>query len=341
MQRITRIAALLLVALAVALAIVAFGLSRRALKPAATTSPATNVTTSPERATSPAGASSDTSTVVATAALPAGQPIDATLLRAIHPSKPTPGSYIHIDDVTGDVPLVDIPAGTAITTSMLAHGMAMVLKPGERALAVPTDELAGAGNRILPGDYVDVFVTLKASQAYAIGTAATPAQARLLLSHVRVLAYGSQDLPVTPATAAINGNEKSPAKSDGNAPSPRTAVLAVSVDMANRLLMGVQGGTLSLALRAPNDNSRPDDELFAQPRPVLSPLTTLTDAQRQRLASPENRAYAGIDGPGLAGRAGGGAAPAHTVRHTGATPSLEIIRGTQRGDLRSARSPSP
>lgn len=337
MQKITRVAALLLVALAVMLAIVAFGLSRRALKPASTTPSVSNAATLPERTNQ----SSETSVVVATTALPAGQPIDAALLRVIHPPKPTPDSYVRIDDVTGDVPLVDIPAGVAITTDMLSRGMAMMLKPGERALAVPTDELAGVGNRIVPGDYVDVFVTLKATQRYGIGTVAAPAQARLLLSRVRVLAYGSQDLPVIPATAAINGKEKSSTKPNGNASAPRTAVLAVSVDMANRLLMGTQAGTLSLALRAPTDGGRPDDALFAQPRPVLPPLATLTDAQKQQLASPENRAFAGIDGPGLAGQSGAAAVPTRSVRHTRATPSLEIIRGTQRGDLRSTRSPSP
>lgn len=337
MQKITRIAALLLVALAVVLAIVAFSLGRHALKPATAAPAALGVTVSSGSTTQVDAPSM----VVAGNVLTAGQPIAAASLRTINPPRPVPDSYAHIDAVTGDVPLVDIPAGTAITAGLLAHGVAMVLKPGERALAVPVDELSGAGNRILPGDYVDVFLSLKATQPAGIQAPPAPAQTRLLLSRMRVLAYGSQNLPALPSTAVPNEDEKSPAKPDNSTPpTPRTAVLAIPVNMASRLLLGAQSGTLSLALRHPDDDGQPDGALFPQPRTVLSPLATLTVEQKQRLASPENRAYAGIVGPGLAGLASSSAAPSRTLRRTRSMPSLEIIRGTQRGDRNAAWSAS-
>ena len=337
MQKITRIAALLLVALAIVLAIMAFGLSRSALKQeAATPAAAIGIAApaAPDRTATPAGPSM----VLAADTLPAGEPIDAASLRTVNLSKAAPGSYADIAEVTGDVPLVDIPPGTPITSGLLAHGVAMLLKPGERALAVPVDELAGAGNRIVPGDYVDVFLNLKASQSTGIANTSFPAQTRLLLSRMRVLAYGSQDLPPLPRKDGASDGDKNPAKPGGGNASPRSAVLAVPLDMASRLLLGAQSGTLSLALRHPDDAGQPDGALFPQPRTALSPLAGLSAEQRQQLATPANRAYAGIDGAGLAGQAGNTrATPSPATSRVTTAPSLEIIRGTRS----SARRPSP
>lgn len=334
MQKVTRAAALLLVALAVVLAIVAFSLSRRATQPGSgptRVSPATADDRSASTATLPA--------VVASSALPAGQAIARAALRVTEVAQPAADGYTTIDAVAGDVPLVDIPAGTAITTRLLAHGVAMELKAGERALAVPVDELAGAGNRILPGDYVDVFLSLKSAPAYGTDAKPQPTQTRLLLSRLRVLAYGSENLPTIPrpagATAATSGAggkdvPKPVAGTVQDKPAARTAVLAVPVDEADRLLLGAQDGKLSLALRHPMDDGRPDHDLFPRFRPALAPLARLSTEQRHLLGAPENHAYAGIDGSGLAGRPDALVQPAATKPvPTRTTHRVEIIRGTK------------
>lgn len=330
MQKITRIAALLLVALAVVLAFVAFSLGRRAASP-------TDMSTVGHATPLPntIGNAAAQSLVVAANALPAGQPISASSLRLDNVPQRPPGSYISVDAVVGDVPLVAIPANTPVTSGLLAHGVAMELRPGERALAVPVDELSGAGNRILPGDYVDVFMSLKESQPSTNGTIKEDlTQTRLLLSRLRVLAYGDQNLPV-PAMSANNPSAttdaEKPASKSENPVQPHTAVLAVPVAEVDRLLLGAQYGKLALALRHPSDEGEPNDTLFPQPRTVLSPLASLSMEQQQQLASPENNAYAGIDGGGLAGRTNG--TPHASTLHRGAvTQGVEIIRGTQRGD---------
>lgn len=332
MQKITRIAAVLLIALAVVLAIVAFSLGRRAMKPASepvAASPASEPEAAPRTVIA---------IVTAATALPAGQPIPPSALRLAGDPQPPPGSYTSTDAVVGDIPLVDIPTGATITAGLLAHGVALALKPGERALALPVDELTAAGNRILPGDYVDVFLSLKPAPAAGNNNAKEFTQTRLLLSRLRVLAYGSQDLPSTPSavnkSAATTANDKPLVKSDNatTPPPPRTAVLAVPVDEVDRLLLGTQDGKLSLALRHPDDSGRPDDGLFPQPRDVLSPLTSLSAEQRQQLEAPENRAYAGINGNGLAGQAATTARPA-APRHASTSQGIEIIRGTQAHSL--------
>jgi pilus assembly protein CpaB len=273
------------------------------------------------------------SVVAAAGALPAGQPIAASALHLVSmpQTQLPPDSYTAVDAVAGDVPLVDIPADTKITANLLSHGVAMELKPGERALAVPVDELTSAGNRVLPGDYVDVFLSLKPNTAGGYGVKKETTQTRLLLSRLRVLAYGSHDLP-QPKTAADATNAGDKAKTASNPPPPpHTAVLAVPVDEVDQLLLGTQDGKLSLALRHPEDTGKPDSSLFPQPQRVLSPIAKLTPEQRQALGEPENRAYAGIDGPGLVGHAH--ATPPREARAVRRAPRIEIIRGTQAHSL--------
>lgn len=329
MQKFTRIAALLLVVVAVVLAIAAFTLGRHASRPTVVQANGTGTTASHSDASQAAMAS----VVAAASALPAGQPIAASALHlvSVPQAQVPPDSYTSVDAVAGDVPLVDIPADTKITANLLAHGVAMELKPGERALAVPVDELTAAGNRVLPGDYVDVFLSLKPNAAGGYGEKKETTQTRLLLSRLRVLAYGSHNLP-QPKTAADTASASDKAKTTGNPPPPpHTAVLAVPVNEVDQLLLGTQDGKLSLALRHPEDTGKPDSSLFPPPRRVLAAAARLTPEQRHALDDPENQAYAGIDGAGLAGRAH--ATPPREVHAVRRAPRIEIIRGTQAHSL--------
>jgi pilus assembly protein CpaB len=332
MQRITRIAAILLVVLAFVLALLALSLGRHTTQPAAAPVAV--------HAAAPAADTTGVPIVVAADALPAGQVIPFTSLHVVNEAQAPQGSFSSVDAVAGHLPLVGIPANTPITADLLAHGVAMQLIPGERALAVPVDEVAGVGNRVVPGDYVDVFLSLKNPQNMSVGTGPNrdQSQTRLLLSRLRVLAYGDRNLPV-PASAApkpANTAEQTTAKVD-NTESARTAVLAVPVAEVDELLLAAQNGKLTLALRYPGDDIQPDNRLFPQPPVVLSPLAYLSDEQHQRLDSPENDAFAGIDGSGLAGQIV--ALPrvaAH--RHVELASGVEIIRGAQR-DTTGSHSP--
>lgn len=326
MQKITRIAAILLVALAFVLALIAFTLGRRNMQSAPVAPLAAHA------ATTPVSVANGVPVVVASDALPAGQAISFSSLRVVNEAQAPQGSFGNVDTVAGHLPLVGIPAGTAITSDLLAHGMAMQLIPGERALAVPVDEVAGVGNHVLPGDYVDVFLSLKNPPSTNVGQNHDLSQTRLLLSRLRVLAYGVRNLPVPASSVARPASSTAEqAAAQASNDSPRTAVLAVPVADIDELLLGVQNGKLTLALRYPGDESEPDNRLFPQPPLVLSPLAYLSDEQHQRINSPENDAFAGIDGSGLAGQT---MSLPHLVvhRHVELTAGLEIIRGTQHGD---------
>ena len=339
MLKLTRIAAIALIALAVLLAVVALMVGRKPATEAGSSAPVVQ-------------ADSQTHAVVeAVARLPAGEPISGNGVRLAQRSGPSTGGASDLASVVGRVPVQDISEGTAIGDALLAQGFSLQLRPGERALAVPVDELVAAGNRILPGDFVDVFLNLRSAQSTYNGQPEA-AQTRLLLSRLRVLSYGQQDIAVAaPATGSenseaarndprasdITGSSSSQTSASKDATQPaRSAVLAVPVAEANRLLLGAQQGKLFLALRNPADTGLPDVALFPQTRTVLDPLRGLDAEQQQALQRPENNAFAGIDGDALAGRGAtsprtGSSAPppAPAARRSAprAPSGIEIIRG--------------
>lgn len=332
MLKLTRLAAIGLIALAVVLALAAFALSRRA--PASPAAPSVVEGAVPR----------NVPVVEANTTLRAGQPIRAADLRMGTAAAAPAGAYTSVAEAAGAVPVRDLPAGSALDRGLMAQGYALRLNPGERALAVPVDELVAAGNRILPGDYVDVFLNLRAPAG--INTDGQ-AQTRLLLSRLRVLSYGATD--TAPAVAAapaagdaadsraadIQGSSAASGTSATSDSAPaRSAVLAVPVEQANQLLLGAQQGKLFLALRNPADVGLPDQDLFAPTVAVLSPRRALSPEQQLALASPENDAFAGIDADALAGRrtAPGTAPVARTAAPTRRSapqlnPGVEIIRG--------------
>src|SRR5690606_430293 len=120
--------------------------------------------------------------VVATKALPAGQPIMVDDLSTTELQVAPNEGFPSIAEVVGRVPGSDIAAGGMVARGQLLQGIAAGIKPGERAVAIPVDELAGVSNRIAPGDFVDVFMSLQApSEA---GAQRDNPQARLLLSRL-------------------------------------------------------------------------------------------------------------------------------------------------------------
>lgn len=221
----------------------------------------------------------------------------------------------------------------------VAPKIAAQLRPGERAVAIPVDEVTGVGNRIAPGDYVDVFFELKKNPNqgpdHADGT-----QARLLLSRTHVLTYGNSVLGVArPAGqgSGQTGGDGNPSTARTEQASPRTAVLAVPVDAVGGLLLAAREGKLLLALRHPDDERAPDTALFTTPPAVLPTRQGLTQEQQASVARPENQAYAGIDIDGLAGRNASMSWRPVRTQHAGPVSrndgGIEIIRGAQRSRL--------
>lgn len=225
MLNLTRAAAGLLIAAALLLAAYAWTLSRR---------PA------PRPPHGPPVAQASFPVVVAARRLSAGQPIDDGALRVERLAYRPQGTYVDPSALAQRVPLADIEPGAPVFDAQLSSGFAEQVEPGQRAVAVHVDEASAVGDRLRPGNFVDVYVMLKRENAVLDARAeVTRTQAKLLLSHLRVLAFGD----------TVAGGGKAPER----AVHPRTAVLAVPAADVERLALADSAGRLLLALRSPRD----------------------------------------------------------------------------------------
>jgi len=277
MIHLTKIVAAVLVLLAIALGGYAWVLSRQPVTPApVATAPATNSSKTTQAPTF--------AVVVASKPLQAGQrnPLGAFRGGKL-PIKP-PGAVKEASAVAGRVPVLDLGEGTPLLEGQLASGLASRIEEGERAVAIKADEVMGVGNKVQPGDFVDVFVMLK-SDSKDIDRS----QARLLLSRKRVLAFGGASVD---GLASKNndgrGTANSGAQQQQRGDALRTAVLAVPVEDINRLTLGESSGRLLLALRNPLDTTLPDPKLLAELPTALQPVA-------QRRGEPTRAPLAGLD----------------------------------------------
>ncbi|AOY95279.1 Flp pilus assembly protein CpaB [Cupriavidus sp. USMAA2-4] len=298
-----KIMAIVLLALAALLALMAWQVGRKPHEPAA-----------------PVQAVAARHPVVVTAkAIEAGKPVPADALKVeMLPIEPA-DSYAEVGKVAGKVPLVALGANVPVLASHLLRGLAAQVLQGERAVAINVDEMVGVGNQVQPGDFVDVFLVLRRDNQEVDGS-----QARLLLSRLRVLAYGASTV-----TQTAQPQEQMMVRQEG----AKTAVLAVPVEQVNKLAIGQQAGRLLLALRNPKDETTPDAGLFAEPPPVLK---AKGKAGEDGLA-PADRAAAGLALSGLVGASAPHAAarplPAAVPRppRSAAAPSgVEVIRAGKR-----------
>jgi pilus assembly protein CpaB len=295
MVNLTKIVAALLVVVAALLGIFAWTLTRHAAPP-----PIAASTAAPTFAV-----------VVAAHPLHAGEALKAADLQLAQLPLSPPGAYADVGSLVGRVPLGDLGTGLPIVESALLAGLAGRLAPGERAVAIKVDELAGVGGRVRPGDSVDLFMLLRRDGADGeIGRT----QARLLLSKVRVLAYGraavtqsgsGNAVPAPAPDGARDGNALAAAANSaqvdaGTPPSgapgandpvnARTAVVAVPVEHVDALALADSAGRLVMALRNPTDAEVVDRDTFAPAGTVL----VAAGGQAALATEPSNHAAAGL-----------------------------------------------
>jgi pilus assembly protein CpaB len=223
--------------------------------------------------------------VVAAKPLPAGQAITADALRVEHLTINPAGAFQETAPLEGRVPVIDLGEGTPLLEGQLVSGLALRVSEGERAVAIKADETMGVGNKVQPGDFVDVFLMLKSE-----GKDIDRSQARLLLSRKRVLAYGSVSIDGLASKTDKNGAAQQAQRSEP----ARTAVLAVPVEDINLLTLAESSGRLVLALRNPTDMSEPDPKLFAELPTALQPVQPKAGEPRRPPLEGLDRAQAGV-----------------------------------------------
>ncbi len=317
MINLTKIIAAILVLLAILLGVYAWMLGRQpAPKVAAVSERGAEQTKSQQTLTYPV--------VVAAKPLPAGQVIPADALRVERLTINPAGAFQDVATAADRVPVLDLSEGSPVMENQLVSGLALRVGAGERAVAVKADEIMGVGNKIQPGDFVDVFITLKSD-----GKDVDRSQARLLLSRKRVLAFGSASVDGLPSKTADKQQQQAQ-----RTEAARTAVLAVPVDDVNRLTIGDATGRLMLALRNPNDTGEPDPKLFADLPTALQPASLRPGEPRRPPLEGLDRAHAGLTaldlvtgGKNVAGR------PALTEARAISSGTRTPQPGTARGGL--------
>ena len=154
-----------------------------------------------------------------------------------------------MESLYGAIVREPIAANEPVTTAKIVRGgaggfMAVVLRPGMRAVAVPVNASTAAGGFILPGDHVDVLQSHHAEGA-AAGTTLLSSQggqiAEILLRNVRVLAIDQTSKSPKNATSVIGA----------------VATLEVPAGDADVLVRAKAQGEIILALRAYSDARGP------------------------------------------------------------------------------------
>lgn len=151
-----------------------------------------------------------------------------------------PRTYRTIEEVLGQAVQVELAAGALLELGNLQPGseIARLLKPGERAVAIPVDEVVGGGGFVQPGDTVDILLFLR-------GENGARDSAQIVMQSLRVLGFGADIInpaggTETPEQRAGRKNERARA---------RSAVLAVAEKDVTRIMLASSLGTLRMATR--------------------------------------------------------------------------------------------
>jgi pilus assembly protein CpaB len=220
-----------------------------------------------------------------------------------------PGVATDPKELIGRIMISRVLAGQPVLPTMLAaknagNGLAALIPPNMRAIAVRVDDVVGVAGFIHPDDRVDVLVTLRPNRPGAETTS------KVFMQNVKVLAVGQEvetadraRLHATPATVAT---------------------LLVSPSDAERLTLAAAEGRLILTLRSWTD-SLPVETEGAQPSGLLG------EPVAQGPAAPSGASQPHVALAGRRGR-GGKQMPAQppTALPTADAPKpdvVEILRG--------------
>ncbi len=194
--------------------------------------------------------------VVASAPLRFGMPLDRAQLSEIPwPQESLPqGAFASIDELLAEgsrVVLSPIEANEPVLLAKLSgpNGRATLsnlLSPGMRAVTIKTDEIAGVGGFVTPGDRVDVVLTRDAgaideTSDNAKGAAGATITTEIVVDNVKVLTVGQG--------------------ADERQTSPQVAnsvTIEVTTDGAQKVALARNVGSLSLSLRASDGGTSVD-----------------------------------------------------------------------------------
>jgi pilus assembly protein CpaB len=180
--------------------------------------------------------------VVATREIPEGTGIDRLAVSVEQwPEATVPlGAFGTVDSVAGRVARVAIFPGEVVVPGRLAPegtgpGLELKIPPGQRAMAVRIDDVAGIAGLIQPNSRVDVIVTIRGGSDRQVSSERQVS--KVFMENMRVLSVGTEmqrDASGRPRQAT-------------------TVSLSVTPEEAERLAVAMNEGTIQLALRGYGD----------------------------------------------------------------------------------------
>jgi len=212
-------------------------------------------------------------------------------------------------ELVGRILISRVLAGQPIIPGMLAaknagNGLAALIPPNMRAMAVRVDDVVGVAGFIHPDDRVDVLVTLHPQRPGAETTS------KVFMQNVKVLAVGQE----------VEANDQARMHA-----SPATvATLLVTPQDAERLALASSEGRLLLTLRSWTDSVAVNTEGAVAAELVGDPSAAAPKAE------PARQAAAPAAAPVRRGRSGHQAAAQPAVLPGEAQPKkdvVEILRG--------------
>ncbi|MBY5920840.1 Flp pilus assembly protein CpaB [Ferrimonas balearica] len=173
-----------------------------------------------------------------------------------------------LEQVAGMVTKFPLIEGDFVSRQKLAKKgegsvLASLIAPNMRAVSIRVNDVVGVAGFLLPGNRVDVLVTLSARSGSGRDMASST---EVILSNLKVLAVDQK------------------ANQDSNQPVlVRAVTLEVTLEQAEVLMSARSRGNIQLALRNPNDNvevevasAEPETEAVPEPEPetAAAPVAT-------------------------------------------------------------------
>lgn len=175
--------------------------------------------------------------IVTASDLTYGVKLDRAMLRmARYPKDAVPeGAYANMDSVVGQTTKVFMGAREPVTATKLSSrggGLSMLVRPSMRAASLEVNQVSGVSGFVLPGDRVDVLVTVDGRNNNE------DAVTRTVLQNVEVLAAGQKT-----------------EQQDNKPITVQAVTILVAPDGAETLALAEHEGKIHLVLRNPEDQT--------------------------------------------------------------------------------------
>lgn len=177
--------------------------------------------------------------VVAATDQPFGTKLDRNMLKVVnYPKDSVPAnSYSSLDSVVGQTTKIFLAGKEPVLASKLSTiggGLSMMVRPNMRASSVTVTLVSSVSGFVVPGDKVDVLVTIDQTAQQQVATTKT------ILQNIEVLAAGV----------------KTEQRDQENKPNTdqQTITLLVDPPSAERMALAMHEGKIHLTLRNPEDS---------------------------------------------------------------------------------------